>query len=66
MQKIRFKGGPNSFKLGLLAGICFFLTVDSILGLFVSPDMQITRFLLAIVFGSVGLGCSYLGCRKAQ
>lgn len=66
MHKIRFKGGPNSFKLGVLAGICFFLTVDSIISLIISSEMQIARFLLAIIFGSVGLLFSYFGCRKPQ
>lgn len=66
MFKYKLKKEPNSFKLGVLAGICFFLTVENVIGLLTLPEMQITRFLLAIIFGSLGLGCSYLGLRKAK
>lgn len=66
MYKFRLKKEPNSFKLGMLSGICLFLTIENVVSLYTLPEMQITRFLLAIVFGALGLGCVYMGCRKSK
>lgn len=54
----------NSFKFGVVAGVCFFLTIENVIGLLTIPQMQVTRYLLAIIFSVVGLLCSYLGCVK--
>ncbi|QKE54657.1 hypothetical protein AC4HA11_0070 [Escherichia phage vB_EcoA_4HA11] len=54
----------NSFKFGVVAGVCFFLTIENVIGLLTISQMQITRFVLAIVFAAIGLACSYMGCMK--
>ena len=64
MYKFKINKERNSFKLGVVAGVCFFLTIENVIGLLTISEMQITRFLLAIVFAAIGLGCSYMGCMK--
>lgn len=64
MYKIRINKERNSFKFGVVAGICFFLTIESVIGLLTISEMQVTRFLLAVIFSAIGLGCTYLGCVK--
>ena len=39
-------------------------TQIELLCLLTTPQMQVTRYLLAIIFSVVGLLCSYLGCVK--
>lgn len=64
MYKFRINRERNSFKFGVVAGVCFFLTIESVIGLLTISQMQVTRFLLAVIFASIGLVCSYLGCTK--
>lgn len=64
MYKFRINRERNSFKFGVVAGVCFFLMIESVIGLLTVSEMQVTRFVLAIVFSAIGLGCSYLGCIK--
>ncbi|AHZ60239.1 putative membrane protein [Dickeya phage phiDP23.1] len=64
MYKFRINRERNSFKFGVVAGVCLFLTLESVIGLLTISQMQVTRFLLAVVFAAIGLGCSYLGCVK--
>lgn len=64
MYKLKINKERNSFKLGVVAGVCFFLTIENVIGLLTISQMQITRFLLAIVFAAIGLACSYAGCMK--
>lgn len=64
MYKFRINKERNSFKFGVVAGVCFFLTIESVIGLLTISEMQVTRFLLAVIFSAVGLLCSYLGCVK--
>ena len=64
MYKFRINRERNSFKFGVVAGVCLFLSLESVIGLLTISQMQVTRFLLAVVFAAIGLGCSYLGCVK--
>ncbi|EBW9290395.1 hypothetical protein B7N40_24090 [Salmonella enterica subsp. enterica serovar Bovismorbificans] len=64
MYKFKINKERNSFKLGVVAGVCFFLTIENVIGLLTISQMQITRFVLAIVFAAIGLACSYMGCMK--
>lgn len=64
MYKFRINKERNSFKFGVVAGVCFFFTIENIIGLLTISQMQVTRLLLAIIFAAIGLGCFYLGCNK--
>lgn len=64
MYKFRINKERNSFKFGVLAGICFFLAIDNIVGMLTISEMQVTRFLLAIIFITTGMGCYILGRKK--
>lgn len=64
MYKLKIIKERNSFKLGVVAGVCFFLTIENVIGLLTISEMQITRFLLAVIFATAGLTCTYVGCMK--
>jgi uncharacterized membrane protein YcaP (DUF421 family) len=64
MYKFRLNKERNSFKLGVVAGVCFFMTIENVIGLLTISQMQITRFVLAIVFAAIGLACSYSCLKK--
>lgn len=64
MYKFRINKERNSFKFGVVSGICFFLTIENVIGMLTITDMQVTRFLLALIFASIGLTCFNLGCVK--
>jgi hypothetical protein len=64
MYKFRINRERNSFKFGVVAGVCLFLALESVVSLLTTPQMQVTRYLLAVIFSVVGLLCSYLGCVK--
>lgn len=64
MYKFRINRERNSFKFGVVAGVCLFLALENVIGLLTISQMQITRFVLAIIFAAIGLACSYMGCMK--
>lgn len=61
MFRFKVNKERNSFKFGVVAGVCLFLALESVIGLLTTSQMQVTRYLLAIIFSVVGLLCSYLG-----
>lgn len=64
MFRFKINKERNSFKFGVVAGVCLFLALESVIGLLTTSQMQVTRYLLVIIFSVVGLLCSYLGCVK--
>lgn len=64
MFRFKINKERNSFKFGVVAGVCLFLALESVISLLTTSQMQVTRYLLAIIFSVVGLLCSYLGCVK--
>lgn len=56
--------GSNSFKLGVIAGMSFFIALQNLVGMVSAEDFQIARLLLLVSFGVVGIACTLKAYKK--